>query len=58
MDIRQWVTNFQDLKDVIDNIEHEVRAMELNKIRMLGYISYLESTLFNHEIEFEEENFD
>ena len=58
MDIRQWVTNFQDIKDVIDTVEYEVRALELNKIRMLGYISYLESTLFNHEIEFEEENFD
>jgi len=35
MDIRQWVTNFQDIKDVIDTVEYEVRALELNKIRTL-----------------------
>jgi len=58
MDIRQWVTNFQDIKDVIDTVEYEVRALELNKIRMLGYIIYLKSTLFGNEIEFEEEDFD
>jgi len=58
MQLREWVTNFNDLKNVIDNIEREVKKLESNKREMKAYINYLEGELEDAGVSFSEEDFD